>query len=1826
MTFPPRLLLLALLPLLLGAFPAAAQTITRVAVLGRGAEGSSTNLIAADQVDGSGLTNRHRILLEADLSIPSAGRYRLRYQLIDEQGVIVVSDTQDLGSIPAGNRTDSWELASFPSRLDPHRKHRLRVRVDEGLPTGPPLNSFFFNERHSMTEATGRTYYHFPGTTSADAPLNVIARVTQAGWGARRWLLDTQSGREHIVATCDYELRRYDGWAAGSAPTDNISVTIEAELRRVSDDALIPVTVAGSPANFVTLPITVSTNGWVNPVLIREPTVTTGIHANIQLNPAQQLDSKNQQYYVRTRIRHVEEAGQPEVPGNEAGSAGAQLFHFNGNLLFGGILTTFGSAASVTVVNSTGPTLDITIDQQSGRIAGQPGHTFGNGSAQRVLLEPDGDAVRLAPSTVAVAGPANDTGSMGNVSFTRSSLVLTEQGVEGTLTVRLPHGCGYSTAPAAAMLDSTYAVHSVPLGQSLLPTSSVVWSPASPVYVHEETKPILYQTSSLTWHATQGKFDLGGPVAMHSVHRPYIEALESIGAVPVLQRTKPSNDGYWRHVNGSVGVVTIQAGPTGAARIDAPDIAITANKFFHAHHPKMAVVSWSQAGSITLSADQPVPGSSKLNGMNAVVVPYAQSCQDTLAACPGAAEVFATYVMNPSGGALVVLPNGGLHAAGTIQGVHKLGWGRMNAGSPLVHEAQTPFANAKVMIGGHFLREHTAAAAGSTGPGHIFNTGVNTSNQATLEAPDTTEYRAGLGDYPGVNLRASGGDAGRQMISRLGGQATAAYTLATNSKFYARWSGVSGIQQATGGVSLPNPSLFGFPAQLQTFGLSWLSNENLISRTDGELHIVAPANVTLPFDDLTFTCLGAPSAAGMSGGAVDRTLAYWNAPTRIFGLDFVPADSCDPSAGCLALACSLSAQNVPVPLVGTLGFRPDGQITAPGQPGNCGIASEFVLPAVTHVQGPRRTAAESAQTYAFTPVRLAYLNTESEDNRPAGPERVGFWNLAGTLDVPFFQNMQVHGHTSANPTAPTAELHLTGGFAAAGKSFFTDSDFDSAHAGRPAALTVASYRGSSAHRAHARQLWLGMFSLDYPLAWSSARRSFRGSEAAGVNLHVLSVQSQVGYLDPGHAELSFGVQYEGLPRINASNAFFNAVDEQTGVASSIVNAVGKQVFDHIEGGVDSFADLLSDQADRFIGEVVDDLIEPGLDNFVDVVKQTAAAAVSTQQDVRTAVKGKVDVYLRPMGASPPPPGGGGAAPPPPPVMPLQNTLAGFVGTLGSPTGLVPSIDLKLGSIQTGAFAIAGTAGEPGNPLPGGVAGLLGRTSLADVSPRNHAEALITGLVGSLAPQFQQTIQSVNMHGYLEDSNAALDQIKLSLDQIRASVQSLRGSLANGQQFLAELASFQLQLDLLLADASPNALLNTLADAVQAQIDEAFDRLEENFPAEADVEAYVEGLRDQIKARIRRELRDRLMASAAIESMRGAVRDRLQVVHLAFREAVDSGFEEINLVIRRALSAQLAQLDNSLNSHGAEINKVIKSGRVAGHAHIQDDALRELRLDARIELGVPEEDPFRFDGFFRFQQLNSAGPGGCPELGASLDAARFVEVTLGARNASLEWITPDMRANVSGQIGFMVDGAPIPISIGGSFEMTEGALNFATAEVEELRGTLKVGLAPGSGGGVQLGENYLGLAGAVRLSGSGLEGGLFVGRSCTLDPINLINPQLGDLLGSGGFTGGYVFGAGRIPIVDFGCLFNVSAGVGLGAFYSVPGPTWGGLAQLSASGEALCLISVRGSVDLIGLKRGDEFRFSGQGRISGKVGLCPFCKRFRKTVRFTYQGGDWDADY
>ena len=56
------------------------------------------------------------------------------------------------------------------------------------------------------------------------------------------------------------------------------------------------------------------------------------------------------------------------------------------------------------------------------------------------------------------------------------------------------------------------------------------------------------------------------------------------------------------------------------------------------------------------------------------------------------------------------------------------------------------------------------------------------------------------------------------------------------------------------------------------------------------------------------------------------------------------------------------------------------------------------------------------------------------------------------------------------------------------------------------------------------------------------------------------------------------------------------------------------------------------------------------------------------------------------------------------------------------------------------------------------------------------------------------------------------------------------------------------------------------------------------------------------------------------------------------------------------------------------------------------------------------------------------------------------------------------------------------------------------------------------------------------------------------------------------------------------------------------------------------MTIKGEVKMVGVKSGDNLRFNGKGRLSGKVGYCPLCIKFGKSVGITYQGGSWDVDY
>lgn len=1790
-----------------------AQTVNSLQVLDRGNQNTSTYLIAADAVDGVAETNRHGVRCSSSVTFPAAGTYRLHYQLLNAADEKVAEFIKNLGSLTAGQTVaDTAEITQFPTRLSSQSLLRLRVQVARREPTGgqPPFD-FVWLPQTSDVEATGRTYFHFPSTNPSDSARNVIADMTGATLAVRRWLVDTVSGAEHVHAAGGLRLIRYDGWESAVNPAGEVAVKLRLELCRASDNAVVMLeNEQGQPVSYMEKDYSLTVAPWVVQNGIKVPATATLVDASLldlRLNPADWLDY-DEEYYVRLTAVHEETPGQPWVDGEFFETARSLFYHFNGRLLFGDINTEFTALnGSVTVQNSAGPTLSLPVAAGAGYITGTPTWTYGNGAGLTVDLKPGGTAVYGGASAVDVQGPVAERKLLNGVQYTRESLILGQNGLRGQVSVWLPAGCGYTgTLQGNVLMNRLGPTPGTALNQELEPTAPLAFSGSPKFFVHEETKPFKIEASQISWNPALGRFSLSGAV-VHSLRRSLMDALQTVPGLANELKTKSSNDSYWNEAETINTAPYIQAGPTGAAQLYAT-VGLRNGRTFATHFPRGTSISYG-TGSVQIQADALVPSTSTLEGVAGVTVPYGRHCTEVQEACPGAGESLAYYRINPDSSRLRFTPDGGLHGSGATAFSHLVSWGMLNDTAPAAHAAVTPFERGNFLMSGHFLPATLLPFHFGLTSAYIHLRGVSPANLTQSELPGSVAYQDGSGDYAGMNLRASGGDSGTSFRSRLGGSLSEDYSLTPNSKFYLRYGGVSGVQQAPGGLASATGTLMGYQVTFSSFGLGWLSNENVVSRTDGLLVVQAPADFTLPFDDLQFTCLGAPTHSRVAGGSFQEDLLYWNAPFQALGIEFVQEGICDPAAGYLTVAMSLAAKNVSAPLVGSAGFMPDGQIIRPADH-RAEIRSEFPLPAVLKVDGPKRNSDSPAETYSFTPTRPAYLNHEAADTRPSGADRMGFWNLVGLMDVPFFEDLRVHAHTSANPAEPLAALHVTGGWG----NLFTEREFDGAHAGFTGA-SPAAYRSGEIHRTRARQHWLGLLQFDYPLQWNSARRTFKSPTAVKRPLLILEAEHRVDYLSPRQTEISFGVEYTGLPRISISNALTNVVDENLGVAASIARSAGDQVLAGIESGVGGFSDLLADRMDALVKEALDGVIEPGLDAFASQVRLAAAEAVAGQQDVRLAVKAVVDAYLRPTGNAE-----AAAAPVGAPLVPVAVPLSSLFGDVSAPAGLVPSLNLRLGGIETSIHAFAGDAGQVGNPLPG--AGVLGRDAFGS---RAVLDSLVQNLVGDLAPQFATVIQAAPRFTFIHEAESTLAQIQAAFGDIRKSVSGLRRQLdadLPDHAFLDQFNDLQAQLDLDLE----TLVLNAVADAVQAYLDEVLAQAACTYPAQADLNAYLDRLREDLKIRVRQELLSRVMTTPAIRGVQTALRARLQGVHLAYREAVDAAFEEVNQIIRRALASHLTGLDDAVSGFGEGLADVLKTGRVTGHAHIQEDALRELRLDARIEMGIPDDNPMRFDGFVRFQQMNSVGPGGGVDVGSPPPVSAG-EVTLGARGAALEWLTPGVKADVEATVGFYVPGdVPVPISFGGKFE-TLGSMGFGGAEVTDVKGTVKVGLAPtGPGGALRPGENYVGLAGAVRLSGSGLEGCIFLGKAATLEPIEFLNPQLGDVLGQGAFTGGYVFGAGRIPIVDFGCLLNLSAGVGAGIFYAAEGPTWGGQMHMSASGEALCVISVRGDVDLIGVKRGDDFRFSGQGRIRGKVGVCPLCKRFNKTVRFTYQGGSWDADY
>jgi hypothetical protein len=1767
---------------------------------------SGEYVIASDAGRAGAAYDRDQIAVSANLSFAGSGsvNYRCDYQLLDFNDQLVQLDdgaggttttragTPFLISNPVGVSVDA--LLKPAETLQPGKQYRVRLLLKR------PNPSAYMTQVQADTAQ--QRLIHFTNTASSDAAVNLRGYFDSVQW-VKTFACDTDPANVAFTASATLKLFRYDAYLAATPSSDVIPHRITYEL------------VEAFTGNVVAI-----ANGSTGPGYTMDQHATSGsteipftrtVTREFNVNPNVQLDPIHKTYYVRAILSHEEVPGSPYVVDNNAyGGVPKRLLHYNGTVIarddsdqivITSITNDPGSSGTNLLPDSTNPDrIETIVEIGSAHVAGAEDWAvnFLPGTEYFLYLYADGTSRYIQSNQLAVTPPAvPDFGTAAGVKFERTGMFFNVDGLQAGIRVLLPAGLGaYAgdpTAPSNHVLESVLDSGSRFLTQSMAPTAAVVSIsppnfPAEVWHIREESKPVEITALNILWNVATGEFAPGLPVPLAGVNRSrYVRRFEMdfLAAAPIPAGDKQvlSNELYYNHVAPApLDLTTWNTSPDGVASMNTT-LGIDPGSFT-SHFPQRAKLSWAAAGSLAVAEDRVVPATSSLPGAAIVEMNFARDCADS---CGAIGE--ALVKLDPAAAAFGFTRDGGLGLAGTLiaSGSRRdvvMGYiDALSTADPVYAHDTTPFTNGRFLMAGHHLDAADFTQAADKGPGILLNSGFDPADPDHPERPGDAAYLAGLGDYPGINYRVSSESTAPTAVSVLGGETSPTYTLGPRSKYYTRPGGVSGIHEPTANPFTGPVSIYGYEFDFTSFGLSFLDSGVHDSITAGSLDVPLPSNFTLAFDPLFFDCLGGLTTAEIPGGSFNEDLDFWNADFTGISAHFQPAigASCDPSEANLVVGIRTFASNLAPALAASLGFHPDGNLITAADARLEGIDSRLNLPSVLEIAGP------NGEKYNFFPTHDAYY-----ENHDHSASAIGQLSFAGLLDVPFFEDLEVHFQTGTREGNTTDAIHMMAGWP--GDGLVTASTFDADNRSYPAATTLAAYRAGTdpGHRVRAIQNWIGVIDFDYELAWDTTTRAFRAAAPVSSDLLVVATEHELTYLSAGHAELDFGANLDlGFPEINLSNI---AVDltENSGINSALETAISGGLAKALVDGLDSSAELLNDRMDAFYDRIFERTVDPVIDGLY--AEMAVIPAGFGAYNARVAL---VEEYLRDGSDS------------------VLEALLAFDGAVGQAGTVIDEVDQALAKLKAAIRCVIGRVEVAGGEVvlsPGEISvpeeavvtagGVLTEGILADHEGDGYdvAKLLSAALIEELAPDIADGLSAVlnaaagslaeqleeELNARFGESDAALVQVKQVLMELHNAIQQIRDSAALYSEISAVL------LD---ATGDIEAAMTTATDQVVA------------FLADITFEEYSAR---EVKDFIRTAVRDRFNASPAIASIQVALKSHIHDIDAAINQSISSGFGEINRIINKVLADALPS-DLSLTPMLGDVAEISAAGNLDGYAHINGDALRTLRLDAEFQLKLP--DDFEFAGYLEINQLDSDGDGSCSFAGEGEYAA---EVKLGATDVPVSWTGDGLRFDVETKFTFDTAAGFRLRGFGGAFEMTEGRIGFETMAVTSLGAAAMFGLD----------ENYLAAQVGLQFDSYQLAGGIFFGRTCSVDPLELVDPDVTKVLGDPPFTGIYAYGEAQIPIVNAGCLFNLSAKAGAGVFWFEEGNTYGGKMVLGATGRALCAVGVGGDLTLVGAKSGNNYSFFGRGRVWGEVGKCPLCTSFSEQVELTFKNEKWSYDF
>jgi hypothetical protein len=1610
---------------------------------------------------------------------------------------------------------------------------------------------------------TGSTAFLGDGTSTIHAELGPVQ------W-TRLFAIQTIPASQGFAASASEWIRRLDDFNAAANNT-NVVASVQSALQGTIAGA-IPLINNTAQSNLIFAPF--------NAAAPQLGAGGTKISAVLNIQPSVQLDSVNDTFALTAGQAYGINGGSG-VATESATLAPVQLLHFDGNLYFGAIQTTFTNIFNAPTRGSLsggGINTTLSVVGNSGTVVANPAYHYGNGSFLGVVLLPNGDSIANPGTVVNLVG--SDTGCVQNICFNRTSLTLSNNAFRGAITLQLPVGFSVCTNFSDS---SRLTVAQLPFGTALLDTNMVPQTNSlvrsGSIAAVAETWPFWIQGSSLNWQVQAGQILLPNPAGILFVRQDEDDTLTAQKSTLVDTNTgnRVSNDGYYRNAGLGSNLVTVIADPNGIAQVSTA-IALNPPEL-RPHFPYSGRTNGLQlpttiGGQLVLLNSAVDTLNSFLLVSNALPALYARDCFDTN--CGSASISPALLAFSAAGNRLNLTTDGGLLAYGSVPPAN-LTWGFAGGGNYAQRTSDVQ-SGAWSMAGTFLLANQTSLLDAQRPTVLLFSGFGDASDPTYLERPGQAAYSDGLANYPGLNFRQP--TTGQSFIAK---QNAGPYQLSSRSKYYARFGGISGIHEADP-FSSPSMTLYGYPFTFTSYRLSYLDSENWESRTDGALSLPGPAGFMQEFSRMKFVCKGDLDSAQVPPFTPAKHMVYWNTDILPLSIDFHPTnnDVCGASDRFLVLGVQSKLPFLGQAFHATLGFKNTGNLVTPAD-NVAGVDSRFRVPGHLTLQGPGNSS------FSLETAGDGYFNNWDRADKPDS----GFYNLAGKIRLPFFQDTKVHLHVT--PTGPTtSQIDIMGGWPGPndnsadqgwsinGSNFFNTAKFDLHHDSWPLGVSLTDYRHSPTDQYHARAQrdWIQVAKFDYPIQWNPVLLQFAGSQTKKVVLPVIDVDSRLKSISPGKVDFDFSQDISvQLPVLKVLDFANDALNEINGPINSVSNAIraefnGAVSATGLTSGFRSLQNVLREDASGFFRPVVQPALAPVVDQLytllAEMERTNAAGFFSKVVPIVTGASNN-----------------------------LKSAIQSINGSDAQANSVVGQVNQTLSDVDN-------------------TIGLFLRILQKDSNGDRHAiETIIKKIVSDQGP-------ALGVVASIADPilNDLLKELEPSLAKIETELTTLRDQVA---QVRAQVSGATGDISVALNSAVNDG--QALQSYVQTASVTISNLLSSRLTAEGDFFSAEPGIAKQA---IQEQLIIAFLSSPLPGNYQKTFRQFFFDDNFILDQLTDVLFDQINRSIRDGLPASGNDgIFAAMKGIGA-MSQSLLSAKIRGAPTFQGDSLRRIHLDAAVQMNLPDE--MHFNAYMDIKELTSENtPLDCIPPGAPA-----AEVTLGAQDVPLSWAgispaenSPPLTLTVQAQ--WTLQSGSV-LGIGGLFDI-KGEAGFKGCSVKEIGATFAIGEL----------ENYFAAkaAGTIIILGIpvDVQAGLFAGHACSLDPLKFIDPNCDKVLNNPAqFSGLYVqYGGGlslsQILFGESSCWLDVRANASTALFYE-GGPRSGKIGFRQQDGidlELGCVIS--GSVDLaLGASAtftpptSYELDLEGDARLCGKLGACPICVEGCKGITIKGVVKDGGIDY